>query len=267
MNVYGNYDAQRTGNASPLFIYKETPVTSSKMNRWNGNIEAGFELLHAVCSALFTQGEAAVITTSNANALRAVEADEPDMTIRVKPGWAIAAAGFAGLADECVLPSQGVFIAPTTNPRIDLVALSNSGELLIVEGDEAAAPVAPATPGGALALAQIYHRPGASQILDHDNAVDSHLIDARPRFVHGDAHRHSIDAAPTETPDGMRVEFSTQDYFRVGSLQVYLNGVLQKTGVDYSEGEDVKTYTFTSAPSANSLIRHHYLIERISDVE
>ncbi|MDP8244705.1 MAG: hypothetical protein P9L94_11530 [Candidatus Hinthialibacter antarcticus] len=266
MGIYGTYDAQRAGNASPLFIYKETPVASTKMNRWNGNIEAGFDLLHTVCSALFTRGELAVIATNNADALRAVEADTPDMTIRVNPGWAIVETGFAGLADQSVLPNQGAFIAPTTHPRVDLVALSSSGELLIVEGDEAETPIAPTTPNNALALAQLYHRPGAGQILNEDNDAGSYLIDARPRFAHGDAHRHSIDAAPTEAPDGVRSEFSTQDYFRAGSLQVFLNGVLQKNGVDYYEDEGGKAYQFLAAPPATALLVHRYLIERIADV-
>ncbi len=265
MSVYGNYDAQHDGNTSSLFIYKETPVASSKLNRWNGNIEAGFDLLHAVCSALFTRGEPAVIATNDVDALNVVEAGSPDMTVRVKSGWAIFESGFAGLKAESALPSQGVFIAPSSNPRIDLIALSITGELVVVEGDEAAAPDAPSAPSGAIGMARIYHRPGSTKILNNDNLVDSYLIDARPRFVHSDAHRHSTDAAPTESPDDVRTEFSTQDYFRSGSLRVFLNGVLQKHGADYTEEVGGQSYQFATAPAANSTITHHYLIDRLSD--
>ncbi|MBZ0258254.1 phage baseplate assembly protein V [bacterium] len=264
MSVYGEYDPTQSGNASSLFLYKEVPVTSTKMNRWNGNIEAGFALLHAVCSTLFARGENAVISNADADALGVVEADEPNMSVRVNPGWAIVVSGFAGLGQESILPDQGNFIAPATHDRIDKIALSSSGELVVVEGAEAETPIAPDAPVGAITLALIYHRPGANQVLNEDNESDSYIIDARPRFAHGDAHRHSTDSAPNEAPDGERTQFSTQDYFRSGSLQVFLNGVLQKSGVDFNEDESSVSYQFISAPPTGALLTHHYIIDRVS---
>lgn len=266
MSVYGEYDPTQSGNASSLFLYKEVPVTSTKMNRWNGNIEAGFALLHAVCSALFSHGESAVITNADSDALGVVEADGTDMSVRVNPGWAIVDAGFAGRGEESVLPDQGNFIAPTTHDRIDKIALSSSGELVVVEGEEAETPLTPDTPVGAIALALIYHRPGASQVLSENNESDSYIIDARPRFAHGDAHRHSNDPTPSETPDGTRTQFSTRDYFRSGSLQVFLNGVLQKSGVDFNEDGSGVSYQFITAPPTGALVTHHYIIDRVSEL-
>lgn len=261
MSVYGRYDPAQSGNSSSLFIYRETPVASQKMNRWNGNLAAGFDLLHAVLSSIATRGEDGIIAAEGSDALRVVPADPADMSVQVNAGWAVFNGGFAGLAETAVVPDSSSIVAPSVNPRIDLVALTPGGELELVAGDEAESPVAPTPSAGSLILAEIALRPGASRILGEDNGVDGYLIDKRPRLIHGESHRHNDDASPVESADGARDTFSTANPFRSGTLHVYLNGVRQSAGHDFDEDENNQSYTFHAAPPAGSLITHDYIIE------
>ncbi|MBI1389272.1 MAG: hypothetical protein GC154_12575 [bacterium] len=261
MTVYGKYDPQNAGNSSSLFVYKEVPVTSAKLNRWNANLEAGFELLHAVCSALFTRGQAAVIATSGGDALKVSALHEPALCVRVAPGWAVLDGGFAGLAEETVLPAAGEIAPPVIQPRIDSIVLLVSGDPAVIAGAESPAPAAPDVPEGALELARAYHRAGSTQVLNDDDGVNSYLIDVRPKMVMGDAHRHAEDLVPVESTDGARTMFSTAHVYRDGSLHVHLNGVRQQAGVDYAEDAGRRSYTFFSPPPAQSRLQHDYLIE------
>ncbi|MGC9329055.1 MAG: hypothetical protein ACP5I1_15585 [Candidatus Hinthialibacter sp.] len=262
---FGRYDPQNSENASALFVYQEAPVASAKLNRWDGNIAAGFELLHRVLRALAAKGAEAVITSSGSGALQITPADPPDRTVRVQPGWAVFGGGFAGVAEALSLPAGGSFAAPENHPRIDLIVLTTAGALEVVEGAEAESPAPPDAPSETLALAQIYLRVGASQILAADDGVQSYIIDVRPRFLLGEAHSHQPDCAPGEAPDGLRTQFFTQHVFRAGSLDVYVNGVLQQAGVDYSEDAGRRSYTFFSPPAAHYRIQHRYVVDYETD--
>ncbi|MBN2326318.1 MAG: hypothetical protein JXR73_04125 [Candidatus Omnitrophica bacterium] len=262
---FGRYDPQNSENASTLFVYQEVPVASAKLNRWDGNIAAGFELLHRIMSELSAKGAAAVITSGGSGALQVAPADPPNGTVRVQPGWAVFDGGFAGVAEKQSLPAGGAFAAPVNAPRIDLIVLTSAGALEIVEGVEAESPAPPDAPGEALALAQIYLRVGASQILAADDGVQSYIIDVRPRFLLGEAHSHQPDRAPGEAPDGYRTQFFTRHVFRADSLDVYVNGVLQQAGVDYCEDPGRRSYTFVSPPAAHYRIQHRYLVDYEAD--
>lgn len=260
MAQYGRYNPRNSENSSTLFTFQEVPLTSSKLNRWNGNLSAAFELLHRVCSALCAKNNAAVITASNADSLRVIPADPPDRTVRIQPGLAMIDRSFAGLLEEQSAPNGGVFSSPVTHPRIDLIVLTASGEIEVVEGAEASSPSPPAAPTDSIALARIYLRVGAVQILAEDDSEQSYIIDARPRLLLGESHGHAPDVTPLEPPDGARRQFSTHHPFRSGSLDLYVNGVLQARGVDYNEDADCLGYTFTYSPLAHYKIQHRYLV-------
>ncbi|MEW6233971.1 MAG: hypothetical protein AB1656_01160 [Candidatus Omnitrophota bacterium] len=261
MPNYGKFNPSNANNVSTFFSYKESPLTSAKMNRWNGNIAAAFEALRAVCAALFNQGADAVITDGSDEALLVVPGSESDLSVRVKPGWAIVSGYLAGTLEEASLPAGGFFSAPVSYPRYDLAILTAEGELDIVEGDEAAEPVVPETPDQSLTLAKIYQRPGATSILAADNGTQSFIIDERPSLLLGAAHRHESDRSPAEAPNGSRTEFSTANPFRAETLDVYLNGVLLERGVDYSEKSDCSGYTFSVPPLSHYRIQHRYVVD------
>lgn len=261
MAQYGQYNPSNAENSSALFNFQEMPLTSSKLNLWNGNLEAVFELLHKIGLSLFAKGIPAVITTGDNNSLKVLPADTPNMTVKVNEGWAALQGYLAGLASQQVLPSGSVFSAPAANPRIDLVVLNGAGQLETIQGNEAVTPTVPSVPSGSIALAQIYQRVGTTQIKSSDDGVNSYIADIRPRLLIGEAHIHNTDRVPPESPDGSQKSFSTSSIYRAGTLDVFMNGVLQQKDLDYTEDSSRQGYTFTTAPLANYRIQHRYIVE------
>jgi len=262
MSRYGQYDPANSENSSTFFVYQEIPVTSAKLNTWNGNLAAAFELLHQVFSTLLSQGKSAVMTLSDASPLQVVPTEPPGMTVQVLPGWAILGNSLAGINETHLLPAGGAISAPTTNPRIDLMVLSPTGELDILAGTESVIPVPPDPPLGVISLARIHLRPGVTQILSTDDGTQAYLQDVRPQLLLGEAHRHAPDPTPTEIPDGARRQFSTTHVFREGSLEIFLNGILQEKDLDYVVSADRRSYVFQTAPLAHYRLQHRYVIEQ-----
>ena len=72
-----------------------------------------------------------------------------------------------------------------------------------------------------------------------------------------------------ETPggsvDGVNKTFTTANLFRFGTLQVFVNGVNRinadsnSTVVDFTEGTNQMSFTFSSAPAANDIVIIGYL--------
>lgn len=263
MPYYGQYDAQNDQHSSTLFAYQEKPLASAKLNQWNGNLAAGFTLLHAVLRTLATPNQTAILTGGAPSALRVEAQDPPNRTVRLLPGWALLPHGFAGLDQALDLPPAGNLTPPVQNPRIDRIVLQASGEPLVLTGEEAVAPTAPAIPDGAIALAAIEWPTGATAIVDEAQPGQAVIHDQRPGFLAGEAHRHAADLAPPESPDGARTAFTTAAQFRAGTLQVFRNGLLQEEGIDYHVDAGRRGYTFVQPPYASDRIQHRYLIEII----
>jgi hypothetical protein len=267
MPQHGQYDPENAENTSSLFVFQEVPLRSEKLNLWNGNIQTAFETVFHVCSQLFSQGQSAVISGGSESSLHVVATDPASMKVEVQAGWAILADSFAGLKTARVVPDIDDFTAPQNQPRIDRIVLFASGALAIVEGIEAASPQSPAVPAGALSLAEIVLRPGMSQINNDDDTVNGYIQDTRTRFLAGDSHAHGGDRVPSESPDGVRTYFSTQQAFQAETLDVYVNGVLQERGIDFLEEEDGLGYTFMNPPAATYRIQHRYRVRYASDNE
>lgn len=70
----------------------------------------------------------------------------------------------------------------------------------------------------------------------------------------------NTDRSPVEVPNGILTQFSTSEAFIAGSLNVYVNGVLQEKDVDYAEDVGLQSYTFTSPPLTGWLIEHRYRV-------
>ncbi len=260
MAQYGVFDPTNSENPSSLFAYQEVPLASSKMNCWNGNIAALFEMLQEVCSALLAQGKSGIVSISDANGLKVTPNNPPGMIVRTNIGWAVIKQSFAGTKETQTIPQGETFPAPSSHPRIDLVVLHSTGELQAIFGEEAESPEPPSTPDDAIALAQIVQRVGATQVLSFDNEVQSYIIDIRPKLLLGEAHLHAEDHRPNESSNGSRVQFSTDHYFRAGTLDVFVNGILMENEIDYHEDEDCRGYTFLTPPLAHYRIQHRYVI-------
>jgi hypothetical protein len=257
MKRYGTYEPGNDTNSSELFQFQEVPLTSSKLNVWNGNIDTVFTLFHQVCSLLASGQTTAVLTAFDDAALRIDANDPADMQLTVHGGWAVIQQSIAGSPDHIVIPDESI-VAPVSEPRIDLVVLKNDGMFDVVLGDEALNPEAPEVPSDAIALAEIVHRVGSTFIADDDDGENSYLIDIRAQTSTAVPHQHAPDRAPVEMPDGTRTEFSTQYPFDDQSLDVYINGVLQEVDQDYTEQVDRQGYTFLSPPLEQYRIQHRY---------
>jgi len=100
------------------------------------------------------------------------------------PTMAVTVAEGIGFVDSVPVALEAVDLtevmeAPNMYPRIDKVCIGSDSILHVVEGIEAAAPVALATPTGYLLLATIYHRVGETHIHTVDDGVNGYLTDAR----------------------------------------------------------------------------------------
>jgi hypothetical protein len=181
MTRVGKHDPGYEGCTGTLFVYGESPVTSTKLNRWSGNLEAGFWLLQRIlCQVFGGEGNPLLLSPDETPPLQVHEQETPNMTIRVSPGFLIGPAYLAGVSQVETVPATGSITAPVNQPRIDSLGILESGEWVLVTGTEAATPVAPNLPVDAVRLADIYLRVGATSILDSDDEENAYLIDRRP---------------------------------------------------------------------------------------
>lgn len=105
--------------------------------------------------------------------------DTPDMTIYV--------AGFQAYINGALVSFAGgnspAMSAPSANPRIDRVYLTDAGALAISTGAEDASPTAPALVDNTVPICLVYHRVGATVIKDADDSTNSYIYrDDRPIF-------------------------------------------------------------------------------------
>jgi len=114
------------------------------------------------------------LTENNPRAIAAlVKASNPaDMTLIVEP---LNMAGF----DQNILYAGGTtsaFVAPVSNPRIDLVVYSTTASALAVRtGTEAGSPSAPIPTAGDVVLCSVYHRVGETSIADRDAGSNGYI--------------------------------------------------------------------------------------------
>lgn len=259
MTLAGQYDAQFEGVSGDLFVYGESPVASSKLNRWHGNIDAGFWLLHRVLRILAADDGAAYLIANDGEEPFLVEQQPtPDMTVKVSPGFALGSEYLIGLSAETSLPETGTFSAPVAHPRIDAVGVRQTGEWVVETGEESSSPAAPVLGADTVPLANIHFRVGCTSVKTIDDGTNAYIIDTRPRRISALGHRHVSPTAPAESPDGSRTGFSTAERFVSGSLRVAVNGLIQLPSTHYTEDADKMGYTFVQPPPAGYSIQHEY---------
>lgn len=90
------------------------------------------------------------------------------------------------------------FTAPTSNPRIDLLYLSDTGTLTILQGTEAVSPVPPTYPDLSkhFPICEVFHRVGETKVVNFEdsgaNPTQGYIYrDVRPWFWSGGVSAHS----------------------------------------------------------------------------
>ena len=156
---------------------EERPVSSTKLNQWDDNIEDALELAYFLLSQAWGSGSGVVrgATTGDMK----VKATSPvSMDVTVEAGYAFIDDTPFKLAAQATLPT---IVAPVTNPRIDTVQAKLDGWTIeVLEGTESVTPTAPAAEAGAIRLATVYLRPGMASIKDTDDASNGYIVDDRP---------------------------------------------------------------------------------------
>jgi hypothetical protein len=78
--------------------------------------------------------------------------------------------------------NSAAFVAPVTNPRIDILTIDSSGTLAITQGTENASPVAPTYPIDKMVLCEVRNVVGETIIYDNANQVagQGYITDVRP---------------------------------------------------------------------------------------
>ena len=88
----------------------------------------------------------------------------------------------------------------------------------------------------------------AAQIVELEDAIN--LVPPTANFI-----KHET---PTPATDGAQLIFTTTNDYTSGTLEVFLDGLLQIKDTDYTETTST-TFTFTVAPDANEVLRVGYI--------
>ena len=164
------------GYTKTAWTFEERPVASSKLNTWDNRIELALEVAFFLLSQSWGGGNG-VIRKAAADDLKVVANSTPNLSVRVKPGYAFISKFPYKLAAEAVTANV---TPPTTHPRIDLVqARLDTWDVSIVTGTEAASPTAPAAQTDCIGLANLLVRPGMTSIKDTNDGTNGYIIDVR----------------------------------------------------------------------------------------
>ncbi len=186
----------------------------------------------------------------SASYLKAYQQSTPDLTLLVAKGNVY----FGATLVEFAGGNSPSFTAPSSDPRIDILSLNDSGTLTRTAGTEDASPTAPDVPAGNIPICSVYNRVGQTEILDEDDSSEGYIykdlrgfIFQQPEmdwegFTATDNLRHSNDAEKTTTSltyvklkecllsediDACRIKFDLrgEDAWNKGLAKIYKNGV------------------------------------------
>ena len=158
------------------WAFEERPVASSKLNLWDDRIEAGLELLHFLMAQAWS-GNDGVARGVTADDLDAKATSPASLAVSVQPGYGFIRAFPYKLASATTTSDV---TAPITDPRKDLVqARLGTWDISVKLGTEAASPTAPAPDSDAIAIAELFLRPGMTVIKDTDDSTNGYIIDVR----------------------------------------------------------------------------------------
>ena len=155
--------------------YGERPVTAAKMNGWDDHIAYALELAYRLINEAFGGGDG--VLEHALDGLQVVALTPPALAVTVLPGYAfISGMPFAMKEAVELLP----IVAPSADPRIDLVqARLSDWTYIIKEGEEDATPTPPESDEDCLPLARLHLRVGMASIKNSDDGVNGYIEDAR----------------------------------------------------------------------------------------
>lgn len=114
---------------------------------------------------------------SGTTILKVTAQSSPNLTVQIAAGTCFIAGVLAGDLDG--VGSLSGFAAPSANPRIDIVQISNAGVISRKAGTENASPTAPTVDAGNMVLAQVYNRVGQTSIKNTSDGSNGYITDAR----------------------------------------------------------------------------------------
>lgn len=97
----------------------------------------------------------------------------PNLTVKIAKGAFYLAGVLGGITSDTA--SLTGFVAPSTNPRKDIVQISTAGVITRKAGTENASPTAPTADANNLKLAEVYCRVGMTSIKDADDATNGYI--------------------------------------------------------------------------------------------
>ena len=155
--------------------FGERPVTAAKLNGWDDHIAAALELAYQLVNELCGGGDG--VLENALDALQVVALMPPTLAVQVLPGYAFISGMPLSLKEAVeLLP----VVAPTTNPRTDLVqARLSDWSFVVKEGTEATTPTPPEADEDCLPLALLHLRPGMVSIKNSDDGVNGYIEDVR----------------------------------------------------------------------------------------
>lgn len=108
------------------------------------------------------------------------EQASPDLTLAISPGKCF----FKKTLVDYAGGNTANFTAPSSDPRIDLLYLTEAGVLTILTGTEAASPTAPSIPENTFPICYVYNRVGQTSVKETDDSTNGYIYqDLRPAMV------------------------------------------------------------------------------------
>ncbi len=129
----------------------------------------GTTIVSSQKSALLTSITGTTSTVGNT----ATVTSQANMTLRVNPFTASTNAVDVSYAGG----NTATFMAPVTNPRIDLIVYdTDTSALAIRAGSENASPVKPTPENGDIVLCSVYHRVGETKLLERSDGTNGYIL-------------------------------------------------------------------------------------------
>lgn len=138
---------------------------------------AALALADIVGAGATSDGVIAERSDGTSTRLKVTAQSSPNLTVQIGKGSCIVDRAFTGQGSDTA--SLSGFAAPSANPRIDIVQISNTGVITRKAGTENASPSAPSVDASNLLLATVYNRVGQTSIKNADDATNGYITDAR----------------------------------------------------------------------------------------
>ncbi|MCP6719748.1 MAG: hypothetical protein KJI72_00260 [Patescibacteria group bacterium] len=169
--------------------------------------------------------------------LLAHEQATPDLTLKVESGVYYIGSTRVAFAGG----NSPSFVAPTTNPRIDLLVIDSAGVLSIVQGTEAPSPSIPTYPQDKVTLCEVFNRVGETSIKDIDDTSNGYIQrDVRP-FLGKSFDPASVDQdIIPATDDTHDLGSAAKQWAEVRTVKIFVDGAEMKGTLEsFTAGENL----------------------------